>query len=85
MTQNNLITKVFKLQEDDFPLLVCPFCGGEYTLLEEINPYFDRHDNNRLCVSLTFSCEFGHTFELDFEQHKGMTYPSVFDKTNEEA
>lgn len=52
--------------------LLCPECGEYYTHLENIEEYREKDD--RLCVKLHFSCEFGHEFDIDFHQHEGITF-----------
>ena len=52
--------------------LLCPECGEYYTHLETVEEYLE--GDGRKCVKLHFSCEFGHTFDIDFHQHEGITF-----------
>ena len=54
-------------------ILHCPFCTGEYTHLVNVETYNAVAGEDRLSVILTFECEDGHRFKIDFHQHEGQT------------
>ena len=57
--------------ETQNPTLHCPVCQFEYTHLENVGEYADRE--GRKAVTLSFGCENGHKFSMNFQNQKGYT------------
>ncbi len=51
--------------------LHCPVCQFEYTHLENVREYSGQDERKN--VTLSFSCENGHKFSMNFHNQKGYT------------
>lgn len=60
--------------------LICPVCSCEYVHLTKARTDNGGHDA-RVNVYMEGDCEYGHSFTITFQQHKGNTFVSAIDTT----